>query len=82
MLHKYYNKEKSINLPVVLCGYGSWSLTMKELQSLKRSEKRVLNSMKMPRKQEEGKRWRKLRNEIIIRELLQHYESNQNRNET
>ena len=54
VLHKYYNIEKNINLSVGLCGCGSWSLTIKELQSLRRSEERVLNSMKRPRKQEEG----------------------------
>lgn len=54
MLHKYYNIEKGINLPVGWCGCGSWSLTIKELQSLRRSKKSVLNSMKMPRKEEEG----------------------------
>ena len=43
-----------MNLTVGLCGRGSWSLAVKELQSFRRSEQRVLNSTSMPRKQEEG----------------------------
>ena len=54
---------RTVILPVVLYGYETWSLTLREERKLRVFENRVLRRIFGP-KRDEGKRdWRKLHNE-------------------
>jgi hypothetical protein len=54
---------KTVNLPVVLHGYETWSLTLREEQRLRVSENRVLRIFG-PKREEDGS-WRKLHNDEL-----------------
>jgi hypothetical protein len=51
-----------IIFPVVLYGYGNWSLTLREERKLKLSESRVLRRLFGPKRYEATREWRKLHN--------------------
>jgi hypothetical protein len=55
---------KTINLPVVLYGCETWSLTLREEQRLRVFENRVLRRRFGP-KREEGVSWRKLHDDEL-----------------
>jgi hypothetical protein len=52
-------------LPAVLCGCGTWSLTLREERRLRVSEKRVLRKTFGPKRDEVTVEWRKLRSEEL-----------------
>jgi hypothetical protein len=54
----------SIILPVVLYGYETWSLTLREEHRLRVCEKRVLKIFE-PKREEGTGEWRKLQNEEL-----------------
>jgi hypothetical protein len=58
---KIYN---TVILPVVLYGYETWSLTLREEHRLRVFENRVLRRIFGP-KREEGRLWRKLHNDKL-----------------
>jgi hypothetical protein len=57
--------EKHINLPVVLYGYKTWSLTLREERRLNVFENRVLWRVFGPKRDEVTGEWRKLHNEEL-----------------
>jgi len=54
---------RPIILPVVLYGYESWSLTLREERRLRVFENRVLRRVFGPKRDEVTREWRKLHNE-------------------
>jgi hypothetical protein len=54
-----------MNLPVVLYGCGTWSLTLREEHRLRAFENRVLSRMSGPKRDEVTGSWRKLHNEEL-----------------
>jgi hypothetical protein len=54
---------RTINLPVVLYGCETWSLTLKEERRLRVFENRVLRRIFGPKRDEVTGEWRKLHNE-------------------
>jgi len=52
-------------LPVVLYGYETWSLTLREERRLRVFENRVLRRIFGPKRDEATGEWRKLHNEEI-----------------
>jgi len=56
-------KYRSIILPVVLCGYETWSLKLMEEPRLRLFENRVLRRIFGPKRDEVTGEWRKLHNE-------------------
>jgi hypothetical protein len=56
---------KTIILPVVLYGYATWSLTLREEHRLRVSENRVLRRIFGPKRDEVTGEWRKLHNEEL-----------------
>jgi hypothetical protein len=54
-----------IILPVVLYGYETWSLTLREERRLRVSENRVLRTVFGPKRDEMTGEWRKLHNEEL-----------------
>jgi hypothetical protein len=56
---------KTIILPVVLYGYETWSLTLREDHRLRVFENRVLRKIFRPRRHEVTGEWRKLHNEEL-----------------
>ena len=56
---------RTLILPVVLYGCGSWSLTLREERRLRVSENRVLRSIFGPKRDEVTREWRKLHNEEL-----------------
>jgi hypothetical protein len=55
----------AIILPVVLYGFKTWSLTLREKRRLKAFENRVLRRMFEPKGEEVTGYWRALRNEEL-----------------
>jgi hypothetical protein len=55
---------KTVILPVVLYGYETWSLTLREVHRLRVSENRVLRRIFGPKREEDGS-WRKLHNDEL-----------------
>jgi hypothetical protein len=53
---------RTIVLPVVLYGYETWSLTLKEEHRLRVFENRVLRRIFRPKRDEVTRQWRKLHN--------------------
>jgi hypothetical protein len=56
---------KTIILPVVLYGCGTWSLTLREEHRLRVFESRVLRRIFGPKRDEVTGQWRKLHNEEL-----------------
>jgi hypothetical protein len=56
---------EAIILTVVLYGFQSWSLTLREEHRLRVFENRVLRRISGPRRDEVTARWRKLHNEEL-----------------
>jgi hypothetical protein len=56
--------HETVLLPVVLYGCKTWSLTLREEDRLKVSEKRVLRKIFGPKREEDGS-WRKLYNDEL-----------------
>jgi hypothetical protein len=56
---------RTIILPVVLCGWETWSLTLKEERRLRVFENRALRRIFGPKWDEVTGEWRKLRNEEL-----------------
>jgi len=56
---------RTIILPVVLYGFGMWSLTLREEHRLRVFENGVLRRIFGPKRDEVTREWRKLRNEEI-----------------
>jgi hypothetical protein len=56
---------KTIILPVVLYGYETWSLTLREEHRLMVFENRVLRRIFGPKRDEMTRGWRKLHNEEL-----------------
>ena len=56
---------RTIILPVVLYGYETWSLTLREERRLRVFENRVLRRVFGPKKDEVTGEWRKLHNEEL-----------------
>ena len=56
---------RNIILPVVFCGYETWSLTLKEERRLRVFENRVLKRIFGPKGDEVTKEWRKLHNDEL-----------------
>jgi hypothetical protein len=56
---------KNIVLPVVLYGYETWSLTLREEHRLRVFENRVLRRVFGPKRDEVTREWRKLHNEEL-----------------
>jgi hypothetical protein len=54
---------RTVILPVVLYGYGTWSLTLREKRRPRVFENRVLMRIYGPGKDEVAGEWRKLHNE-------------------
>jgi hypothetical protein len=54
---------KTVILPVVLYGYETWSLTLREEHRLRVFENRVLRRIFGPKRNEVTGRWRKLHSE-------------------
>jgi hypothetical protein len=52
-------------LPVVLYGYETWSLTLREKRRLRVFENRVLRRIFEPKRDEVTGEWRKLHNEEL-----------------
>jgi hypothetical protein len=59
------NIYKTIILPVVLYGCGTWSLTLREKRRLRLFENRVLRRIFGPKRDEVTGEWRKLYNEEL-----------------
>ena len=57
--------NKSITLPVILCGCETWSLSLREELRLRVSENRVLRRIFGPKRDELTREWKKLRNEEL-----------------
>jgi hypothetical protein len=57
--------HKNLILPVVLYGYETWSLTLKEERWLRLFENRVLRRIFGPKRDEVTGEWRKLHNEEL-----------------
>jgi hypothetical protein len=57
---------KTIVLPVVLYGYETWSLTLREEHRLRVLENRVLRKIFGPKRDEVTGEWRKLHNEELL----------------
>jgi hypothetical protein len=57
---------KTVILPVVLYGYETWSLTLREEHRLKVLEKRVLRRIFGPKRDKVTGGWRKLHNVELI----------------
>ena len=55
---------KTIILPVVLYGYETWSLTLREESTLRVFENRILRRIFGPKRDENGK-WRRFHNEEL-----------------
>jgi hypothetical protein len=55
--------HKTIILPVVLCGYETWSLILREEHKLRGFENRVLRRVFRPKRDEVTRGWEKLYNE-------------------
>jgi hypothetical protein len=55
---------KTVIFPVVLYGYETWSLTLREEHRLRVSENRVLRKIFGPKREEDGS-WRKLHNDEL-----------------
>ena len=58
-------KYRTIILPVVLYGFETWSLTLREERRLRVFEKRVLRRIFGPKRDEVTGEWRTLRNEEL-----------------
>ena len=56
-------KDRNIILPIVLYGYETWSLTLREERKLRVFEKTVLRRIFGPRRDEVTGEWRRLHNE-------------------
>jgi hypothetical protein len=56
---------ETIILPVVLCVYGTWSLTLMEEHRLREFENRLLRRIFGPKRDKVTGRWRKLHNEEL-----------------
>ena len=56
---------RTIILPVVLYGFETWSLTLREERRLRMFENRVLRRIFGPKRDEVTRKWRKLRNEEL-----------------
>ena len=56
---------RTIILPVVLYGYETWSLTLREERKLKLVENMVLRRIFGPRRDEVKREWRRLHNEEL-----------------
>jgi hypothetical protein len=56
---------KTIILPVVLYGYETWSLTLREGHRLRMFEKKVLRRISGPKRDKVTGEWRKLDNEEL-----------------
>jgi hypothetical protein len=56
---------KTTILPVVLCGYENWSLTLREKQTLRLFENRVLWRIFGTKREEVAGGWRRLHNEEL-----------------
>ena len=63
--------HKTTNLPVVLYGCDTWSLTLREERRLRMSENRTLRIIFRPERDGVTREWRKLHNE----ELYDQYSS-------
>ena len=57
--------QRTIILPVVLCGCETWSLTLREKRRLSVFENRVLRGIFRPKRGEVRREWRKLLNEEL-----------------
>jgi hypothetical protein len=57
---------KTIILPVVLYGYETWSLTLREEHRLRVFENRVLRRIFGPKRNEVTGEWRKLHNKELL----------------
>ena len=57
--------QRTIILPVILCGCEKWSLTMSEERRLKECENRLLRKIFEPKRDEVAGKWRKLHNEEL-----------------
>jgi hypothetical protein len=57
--------RKTVILPIVLCGYGTWILTLREEHRLRMIENRVLRRLFGPKKDEVTGEWKKLHNEEL-----------------
>jgi hypothetical protein len=57
---------RTINLPDVLNGRETWSLTLREEQKLRVFENRVLRRIFWPKRDEITGEWRKLHNEELL----------------
>jgi hypothetical protein len=55
---------KTVILPVVLHGFETWSVTLKEEHRLRGFENRVLRRIFGPKREEDGS-WRKLHNDEL-----------------
>jgi len=58
-------KYRTIILPVVLYGYETWSLTLREERRLRVFENRVMRRVFGPKRDEVTEEWRKLHNEEV-----------------
>ena len=56
---------RTIFLPVVLYGFETWSLTLREERRLRMFENRVLRRIFGPKRDEVTREWRKLHNEEL-----------------
>jgi hypothetical protein len=56
---------QQVILPVVLYGYETWSLTLREVRRLRVFENRVFRSVFGPKRDEVTVEWRKLHNEEL-----------------
>ena len=56
---------RTIILPVVLCGCGTWSLTLREEDGLRVFEIRVLRKIFWPKRAEVTRDWRRLHKEEL-----------------
>jgi hypothetical protein len=57
--------KKTVILPVVLYGYETWSLTLREEHRLRVFENRVLRRIFGPKREEDGS-WRKFHNDELL----------------
>jgi hypothetical protein len=57
--------HRTIILPVVLYGYETWSLTLREEQRLREFENRMLRRIFGPKRDEATGEWRRLHNEEL-----------------
>jgi hypothetical protein len=63
ILNNFLSHEAAIILPVVLYGFKTWSLTLREEHILGVFENRVLRRIFGPKRDEVTGEWRKLHNE-------------------